>query len=398
MTAALAKDGIGMSKELGFDDTYALVMRKDQADQLGIKTISDLKDHTNLKIELSHEFLKRKDGWEPLCARYGLNQPDVQGIDHGIAYAALNGKTLDVTDAYSTDAQIGQFNLTVLKDDLGFFPKYRAVYLYRLTLPKAAIDAINGMGGTINEAKMISMNVDAEKTKDFAHAASIYFSKYGVASGPVQDKMWSNIAKWTMQHLKLVGWSLFAAVLLGVPLGIVASRGGWVGQLILGFTSMVQTIPSLALLTLLVAVPVLGLSFYTAILALFLYSLLPIVRNTAAGLQSISPSIKESAEAIGLEPSARLFKIYLPMASRTILAGIKTSAVINIGTATLAALIAQGGLGDPIIAGLAVNDMGTVLQGAIPAALLALLAGGLFDLLDLVFIPKGLRLNVDTAS
>ncbi len=129
MTAALAKDGIGMSKELGFDDTYALVMRKDQADQLGIKTISDLKDHTNLKIELSHEFLKRKDGWEPLCARYGLNQPDVQGIDHGIAYAALNGKTLDVTDAYSTDAQIGQFNLTVLKDDLGFFPKYRAVYL-----------------------------------------------------------------------------------------------------------------------------------------------------------------------------------------------------------------------------------------------------------------------------
>jgi osmoprotectant transport system permease protein len=342
--------------------------------------------------------LKRKDGWEPLCAKYGLNLPDVQGIDHGIAYAALNSKALDLTDAYSTDAQIGQFNLTVLKDDLGFFPKYRAVYLYRLGMPKLAIDAINAMGGTIDEAKMISMNVDAEKTKDFAHAASIYFSKKGVAAGPVQNKMWSNIAMWTLQHLKLVFWSLLAAVLLGVPLGIVASRGGWAGQLILGFSSMVQTIPSLALLTLLVAVPLLGLSFGTAVLALFLYSLLPIVRNTAVGLQSIPTSIKESAEAIGLEPNARLFKIYLPMASRTILAGIKTSAVINIGTATLAALIAQGGLGDPIIAGLAVNDMGTVLQGAIPAAVLALLAGGLFDLLDLVFIPKGLRLNVDTAS
>lgn len=398
MTAALARDGIGMSKELGFDDTYALVMRKDQAERLGIKTIADLKNHPDLRIELSHEFLKRKDGWEPLCAKYGLNMPDVQGIDHGIAYAALNSKTLDVTDAYSTDAQIGQFGLTVLKDNLAFFPKYRAVYLYRLSLPKSAIDALNAMGGTIDEAKMISMNEDAEKTKDFEHAAGIYFVKNGSGgSPPLQNKMWSNIVKWTLRHLELVGWSLFAAVVAGIPLGIIASAGGWQSQIILGFTSMVQTIPSLALLTLLVAVPLLGLSIYTAILALFLYSLLPIVRNTAAGLQSIPPSIKESAEAIGLEPNARLFKIYLPMSSRTILAGIKTSAVINIGTATLAALIGQGGLGDPIISGLAVNDMGTVLQGAIPAAVLALIAGGLFDLLDIVFIPKGLRLNVETA-
>jgi osmoprotectant transport system permease protein len=402
MSAELAKDGVGMSKELGFDDTYALVMRQDQASQLGISKISDLKGHPELNVQVSHEFLKRKDGWEPLCAKYGLKFPNVRGIDHGIAYAALNSKTLDITDAYSTDAQIGQFHLTVLKDDLGYFPKYRAVFLYRLTMPSTAIEALNAMGGTIDEAKMISMNEDAGDTKDFEHAAGLYFQRTQGAGSSTQatvpNTMWRNIGKWTLEHLELVAISLLIAIIVGIPLGIAASKPGPLGKLILGFTGMIQTIPSLALLTLLVAVPFLGISASTAILALFLYSLLPIVRNTAAGLQSIPESVKESAEALGLEPGARMTKIYLPMASRTILAGIKTSTVINIGTATLAALIGQGGLGDPIIAGLGLNDMPTVLQGAIPAAILALLAGWLFDLLDLVLIPKGLRLNVETAS
>jgi osmoprotectant transport system permease protein len=392
ITAALKPDGIGISQELGFDDTYALVMRKDQADKLGIHSISDLKGHTDLKIELSHEFLKRKDGWEPLCGKYGLSFPDVQGIDHGIAYAALKSKSIDLTDAYSTDAQIGQFNLTVLKDDLEFFPKYRAVYMYRLAMPQKAIEAINALAGKIDEPLMIKMNVDAEKTKDFAHAAAIFFKDE--KSTPTKS-MWGDIAKNTMRHLQLVGLSMLLAILVGIPLGIWASKPGLTSQIILGFTGMVQTIPSLALLALLV--PLIGIQTQTAILALFLYSLLPIVRNTAAGIQSIPPSFKESAEALGLEPWARLTRIYLPMASRTILAGVKTSVIINIGTATLAALIAQGGLGDPIIAGLAVNDTNTILQGAIPAAVLALVAGWFFDLLDLALIPKGLRLNTQSA-
>lgn len=394
MAAALKTQNIGMSKELGFDDTYALVMRKDQAQKLGITNISDLKSHPDLRIELSHEFLKRKDGWGPLTRTYGLNLPDVQGIDHGIAYAALKSASIDVTDAYSTDAQIGQFNLYVLKDNLGFFPKYRAVYLYRLSIPQKAVTALNSLAGKIDEPLMIQMNVDAEKTKNFAHAASIFFKDQAAAP---QNSMWSDIGRWTLRHLELVGISLFFAILIGIPLGIRASRRGWVSQLILGSTGVVQTIPSLALLALLVPVPGLGIRTITAVLALFLYSLLPIVRNTAAGLQSIPESTRESAEALGLEPWARLWKIYIPMASRTILTGIKTSAIINIGTATLAALIAQGGLGDPIIAGLAVNDTGTILEGAIPAAVLALAAGWLFDLLDLVLIPKGLRLNTETA-
>ena len=181
-------------------------------------------------------------------------------------------------------------------------------------------------------------------------------------------------------------------MIVGIPLGILASRGGAVGHVILGFAGVMQTIPSLALLALLVPLPFFGISVRTAITALFLYGLLPIVRNTATGLQDIPRSLRESAIALGLEPGAQLRKIFLPIASRSILAGIKTSAVINIGTATLAALIGAGGLGEPILSGLNLNDHVTILQGAIPAAVLALLVQWLFDLLDRVLIPKGLRL------
>ena len=201
-------------------------------------------------------------------------------------------------------------------------------------------------------------------------------------------KLW----RWTSRHLQLAGVSLLLSIAAGIPLGIAASRGGWFGQIILGFTGAVQTIPSLALLALLVPLPFFGISARTAIAALFLYGLLPIVRNTATGLQDIAHPLRESAIALGLEPSARLRKIYLPMASRSILGGIKTSAVINVGTATLAALIGAGGLGEPILSGLNLNDHVTILQGAIPAAILALLVQWSFDLLDRLLIPKGLRL------
>jgi osmoprotectant transport system permease protein len=185
---------------------------------------------------------------------------------------------------------------------------------------------------------------------------------------------------------------LLLAVLVGVPLGIVAARGGPIGHGILAFAGIVQTIPSLALLALLVPLPFFGISARTAIAALFLYGLLPIVRNTASGLQDIAQPIRDSATALGLEAPARLRKIYLPIASRSILSGIKTSAVISVGTATLAALIGAGGLGEPILSGLNLNDHVTILQGAIPAALLALLVQWSFDFLDRILIPKGLRL------
>jgi osmoprotectant transport system permease protein len=392
MREALAKSGVGMTASLGFNNTYALVMRRDKAQSLDLHKISDLRDHPELKIGLTHEFLDRQDGWRPLVGRYQLNPRSVIGIDHALGYAALKNGSIDLKDAYSTDAKIAQYDLVTLEDDLQFFPRYDAIFLYRLALPGSTIAALRKLEGTLEEKKMIRLNAKAERTKDYARAASSYFND-GAGSTIAGGESFSHkLARWTSRHLELAGFSLLLSVIVGVPLGIWASRGGAIGQVILGFTGVVQTIPSLALLALLVPLPFFGISARTAIAALFLYGLLPIVRNTATGLQDIPRPLRESAIALGLEPGPRLRKIFLPIASRSILGGIKTSAVINVGTATLAALIGAGGLGEPILSGLNLNDHVTILQGAIPAAVLALLVQGLFDLLDRVLIPKGLRL------
>jgi osmoprotectant transport system permease protein len=389
---SLEKLGVGMTAPLGFNNTYALVMRRSEAQRLGIRTISDLQRHSELKFGLTHEFLERQDGWRPLRQRYALPQQDIIGIDHALGYSAIANGSIAVKDAYSTDAKIEQNDLFVLEDDLHFFPKYEAVFLFRSSTRADAIAALRGLEGTLDETRMIRLNAEAERTKNYATAANLYFERNARSPNSLNDSFPRKLARWTLRHLQLAGFSLLLSIIVGIPLGIVASRGGAVGHVILGFAGVVQTIPSLALLALLVPLPFFGISIRTAIAALFLYGLLPIVRNTATGLQDIPRSLRESAVALGLSPISRLWEVYLPMASRSILSGIKTSAVINIGTATLAALIGAGGLGEPIISGLSLNDRVTILEGAIPAAVLALLVQWCFDLLDRVLIPKGLRL------
>jgi len=390
MGALLRQHGVGMTGELGFNNTYALVMRRDRAANLGLHKISNLRDHPDLNIGLTHEFLDRQDGWTPLSARYGLQMRNVRGIDHALGYAALANGSIDLKDAYSTDARIAENDLVVLDDDLHFFPQYKAVFLYRLDMDNRAVAALEKLVGTLDEARMTRLNSEAERTKDYALAASLYFGQKPVS---LSNDFIGKIGGWTLRHLELVGASLFLGIIAGIPLGIRASRPGPVSNFILVTTGMIQTIPSLALLALLVPLPFFGISPVTAVFALFLYSLLPIVRNTATGLQDIPTAVRESAAALGLEPRAQLWKVFLPLASRTILAGVKTSAIIDVGTATLAALIGVGGLGEPIISGLNLNDYKTILQGAIPAALLALLVQFFFDGLDRVFVPKGLRLK-----
>jgi osmoprotectant transport system permease protein len=391
---ALSTQGIAMTDDLGFNNTYALVMRRDRSEQLGLKTISDLRAHRELKFGLTHEFLERRDGWRPMSERYQLAASQVLGIDHALGYVALAKGEIDVKDAYSTDAKIGDYGLVTLIDDLHFFPQYKAVFLYRKKLSPQAAHALNDLSNSIDEARMIRLNSEAERTKNYTAAAQQFF---GITDGAittpfVSETFRNKLLRWVTRHLELAGISLVLAIIVGLPLGIVASRGGAVGHTILGATGVIQTIPSLALLALLVPLPFFGISARTAIVALFLYGLLPIVRSTATGLQDIPRPLRESAIALGLTAGQRLRKIFLPLASRSTLAGIKTSAVINIGTATLAALIGAGGLGEPIISGLNLNDHVTILEGAIPAALLALLVQFFFDLLDRVLIPKGLRL------
>ena len=188
--------------------------------------------------------------------------------------------------------------------------------------------------------------------------------------------------------------SLSAAILVGIPLGIIAARRRRLGAAILAVAGIVQTIPSLALLVLMI--PLLGIGTLPAVAALFFYSVLPIVRNTVTGLTAIPAALIESAEILGLSSWARLLKVELPIASPSVVAGIQTSAVINVGTATLGALIGAGGLGQPILTGIRLDDLGLILEGAVPAALLALLVQALFAGLGRLVIPKGLRLRPDS--
>jgi osmoprotectant transport system permease protein len=388
----LDKQGIGVTGELGFNNTYALVMRKDKAAALGIRKISDLATHTDLKAGPTHEFLDREDGWKKVMASYGIKLADVKGIEHGLGYSALNSGSIDIKDCYSTDAEIAKYNLLVLEDDKKFFPSYMAVFVYRKSLAPEAVKALESIVGTIDESFMSRLNAFADEKDEYSGAAAMYFTETSGKKVEIkEDPLMKKIAGWTLQHLYLVGLSLSFAVLIGIPLGIVASRPGSLSHFILGVTGVIQTIPSLALLALLVPIPFFGISDKTAIVALFLYSLLPIVRNTAIGLSTIATPLRESAEALGLEPATSLKKVYLPLALPTILAGVKTSAVICVGTATLAALIGAGGLGEPIISGLSLNDNATVLQGAIPAAVLAVIVQFVFDRIEHAVVPRGLR-------
>ena len=393
LPAALAGMGVGMSAPLGFNNTYAIGMKRDVADRLGVLTISDLARHPELRLGFSNEFMDRGDGWPSLRDAYRLPQADVRGLDHDLAYRGLAAGSIDATDLYSTDAEIRYYDLRTLRDDRGHFPVYNAVLVYRLDLPPTAVAAISRLAGLISEEQMIAMSaaVKLDRRSEHEVAGGFLRDQLGIASR-VQATSWAaRLAQRTREHLELVGISLAAAVAVALPLGIVAARHRRAGQVILGAVGVVQTIPSLALLVFMI--PLLGIGAVPAMAALFLYSLLPVVRNTHAGLHDIPGPLRESAEALGLGERARLRLVELPMASRAILAGVKTSAVINVGTATLGALVGAGGYGQPILTGIRLDNVGLILEGAIPAAGMALAAQGVFELLERVVVPKGLRLS-----
>lgn len=398
LEAALNQRGIQITQPLGFNNTYAIGMRSKQAAALGVTRISDLINHPDLAGGFSNEFMDREDGWPGVRDFYSLPHRQVRGLDHDLAYRALESGEIDFTDLYSTDAEIRYYDLQVLEDDRQFFPAYQAVILYRDDLADrfpGAEALIRSLEGQIDAAGMTALNARAklDKIPEPQVAADFLNEKfYQAAQIAVQtENRWDRLLQYTGEHLWLVVISLGAAILLAIPLGVVAAKYQKLGQVILGVVGVIYTIPSLALLVFMI--PLLGIGGPPAMVALFLYSLLPIVRNTHAGLTGIPMPLLESAEALGLSPATRLLRIELPLASRAILAGIKTSAIINIGTATLGALIGAGGYGQPILTGIRLDDTALILEGAIPAALLALAAQLLFDGLERILIPKGLRLQ-----
>ncbi len=394
--AALARRGVRMSRPAGFNNTYAIGMKKEVARKYGINAISDLRKHPDLFFGFTNEFMNRGDGWPSLRERYRLPHKGVRGLDHDLAYRALESGSIQVMDLYSTDAEIRYYDLHILKDDLKYFTVYNAVILYRADLERRAPEVVKSilrLEGRISEEEMVRMNARAKLDKvSEARVASDFLAKaLGVRARVAEEGMWGRLLRNTWGHLYLVAISLGAAVLVSIPLGILAAKRAAAGQIILGVVGVIQTVPSLALLVFMI--PLLGIGGPPAIMALFLYSLLPIVRNTYTGLHDIAAEIRESAEAIGLPPGARLRLVELPIAARAILAGVKTSAVINVGTATLGALIGAGGYGQPILTGIRLDDVGLILQGAVPAAALALIAQGAFELAERWLVPAGLRLK-----
>lgn len=395
LEAALGELDIFLTRPIGFNNTYRIGVRSVIARRLSIRTISDLVRHPDLRMGFSNEFMDRGDGWPSLRDRYGLPQRDVRGMNHDLAYTALMEDSIDVMDTYATDARIQQFDVHLLDDDMNHFPVYDAVFLYRRDLLERApeiVASLRRIEGRIDEGHMTRMNarVTIDAAPELRVAADFLHSELGVTLqvhvATRSERVWQR----TKEHVALVAISLGAAMMVAVPLGIIAVRRPRTGQIILATVGIIQTIPSLALLVILIK-PLGSIGAPPAIVALFLYSLLPIVRNVYAGLHDVSPSLLESADALGLPRRARLLLVELPLAARTILAGIKTAAVINIGFATLGALIGAGGYGQPILTGIRLNNYALILEGALPAAVLALFVQGLFELAERALVSKGLR-------
>lgn len=443
LDARLAPGQLRVAVPLGFANSYTIAMREADAARLGVDGLTALArlpsaQAARLRPGLTHEFLARADGWSALVRHYTLALGRPIGLDHGLAYQALAQGQVDLIDAYGTDAQIARFRLRVLHDDRRFFPRYDAVLLMRASLPDRAVAALRTLEGRIDERTMTALNAAVEvEGRSFAEVARGFLeaaarpagpqtavppanapgsvspaasaNTAGVATpaasaeglraapdGPVSGAVLPrptvlerivepDLAGLLLQHLVLVLGSVVLAVVLGVPLGILASRRPQLGGVVLAATGLVQTVPSLALLAFLIAW--LGMiGFVPALIALFLYALLPIVRNTHAGLAGVPAGLVQAARALGLRDGQVLWRVQLPLALPMLLAGVSTAAVINVGTATVAAFVGAGGLGDRIVAGLAVNDADRMLAGAIPAALLALAMQGLFWLLGRVLV------------
>jgi osmoprotectant transport system permease protein len=339
----------------------------------------------------SYEFMDRKDGYSGLVESYHLNfnPQKISRMEHSLSFQAIDQNAVNLIDVYSTDAKIKKLHLRLLKDDHNYFPVYQAVWVARQSFvdnhPREW-QALRGLEGKISAEAMLDMNAQADIQKVAFKTIAAQFLGSEI---PASEGWWHEVGRRTKEHLWLVGVSLLFSVLVGIPLGVAAVRFHAAGQAILLSSAVIQTVPSLALLCFLI--PLFGVGTKPALAALCLYSLLPVVLNTFTGIRAINPIHMENARAFGLKPRQVLLRVVLPLASPTLLAGIKTATIVSIGTATLAALVGAGGYGAPIVSGLALNDLPTILTGAIPAALMALVAHGVFEILGIMLIPAGLR-------
>jgi len=394
----------------GFANSYALAMDAHRAEDLGVRSISDLVPFEDrLEAGVSHEFLNREDGYPGLAEVYGLDIDDLRGMEHGLAYEAIRTGRIDVVDTWTTDGKLLRYDIRILEDDSAFFPPYDAAPIIRgetLDRMPGLRPLLNRLAFRIDDGRMRELNYRVEEEGGtFEEVARSFLRDEGlIEAGPSRavrperedgfiSFLWTRrgeTLRLVLEHLWLTGMAVLLAIVTAVPLGIWLTRRLSLAPAIVGATGVIQTVPSLALLAFMIPVPGLGLGARSAIAALFLYALLPILRNTYTGIREVDTDLIEAARGMGLDGRQILMRIELPLATRTIMAGVRTSTVISIGVATLAAFIGAGGLGDPIVTGLQLNDIRLILSGAIPAALLAILVDWLLGRLERSLVPKGL--------
>lgn len=386
----LLSRGLSLLSPLGFNNTYAIAVRKEVAEEFSLERISQLTDYRDLRVVVSHEFLEREDGWPGMRRVYGFDWIP-EGIEHGLAYQAMADGSIDITDAYSTDGELQRYDLTVLADDKAFFPTYLAIPLIRDDLSPRAQAAIEDLAGTLDDSSMASLNASVVfEGEDFASAARNHLRSIGFDVADGGSNTFDDLIRNTQRHLWLTAIALLTATVVGIVLALAVFQVAWISNAVLYVAGLLQTIPSIALLALMI--PIFGIGMLPAVMALFLYSLLPIVRNSVTALATVDPVLRRVGKAMGLTRYDEIRYVYVPLAMPAILAGVRTAAVISIGTATLAAFIGAGGLGDPIVTGLALNDTSLILQGAIPAAVLAIATELMFEGIERVLVPRHLKI------
>ena len=380
---------------IGFNNSYAVTVRSDQADEEGWSKVSDLMAAASrLRAGFTAEFMERPDGYPGLRRAYGISFKDARDMDPGLMYKALADGQVDVICAFATDARIVAYDLKALRDDKAFFPPYDAAPVVRQSLlcqhPEIR-SALAPLAGTIDDATMVRLNhavtelhktprevarqwIDSRRARGAVVPLPIDRSRRVEPIGfwAVVSRRRGGLLRKVVEHLHLTGLAMLVAILLGIPMGVLIHRYRAASPVILAAAEIMQTIPSLAMLAFLFAVyGMLGTT--PAVTALVLYALLPIVLNTFIGLREVAPEVLEAADGVGMSTRQRLWLVELPLALPVIVGGIRTATVWTVGIATLSTYIGAGGLGDYIQRGLARNDTNLTLLGALPAALIAVL-------------------------
>ena len=402
--------GLAWSPPLGFNNTYALAVRADDPRFKNIDSISDLAGRAKgIVLAAPHEFMERKDGFAPFQKLYRLNfnPEDIKSLNSGLMYAAIRDGQADLVMSYSTDGRIGAYGLRLLKDDKNFFPPYQAAFVLSneaLAGTPELKKVFEKLRGLVAEKDMIALNDQVDRLKaDPRETARKFLAQKGllgpsVSKGRAPSKSFFQFAwrkkdyllKIAREHVALSFGALVLALLVSLPVGILLTRRPGLAKVVFPVVNTVQTVPSLALLGFLV--PLTGIGYAPAVIALFLYSLLPLIRNTYSGIDGVDKEYKEASRGLGLTDRQILLRVELPLAAPIILAGIRTASVIVIGAATLAALVGAGGLGDPIFRGVATVNENLILLGALPSALMAIAADKALGFAEKKIVSKGLRL------